>query len=141
MPNLFEGIFKLLTLDPREERKKHELSYANRNEKLKVFDWHKAAHLIREKQPHEARAGLAGDWVFSNVLIYQEGEIPEDAVDEKGFGYFYLCSNWAVPTLELDGEQQECWVSGDERPEWEDGHTFWPQSARDILHGQTDNNV
>jgi len=40
-----------------------------------------------------------------------------------------LTSNWAIPTLVIEGEEIECFVE-DER--W-DAHTKWPQSALDIL--------
>ena len=33
---------------------------ANRHKELKVFDWDRAAQLIKEKQPEIARAGLSG---------------------------------------------------------------------------------
>jgi hypothetical protein len=43
---------------------------ANRGKELKVFDWEKAARLIRERSPESVWAGLSGDWECDLVVKY-----------------------------------------------------------------------
>lgn len=38
------------------------MGQARRDQPLKVFDWDRAAALVRERNPVTARAGLALDW-------------------------------------------------------------------------------
>ena len=64
--------------------------------KLRVFDWTKAAHLIKEQKPDVAEAGLAGDWEYTGGIIYEDGK-----PDKKS--YTYLASLWAIPQIKLDG--------------------------------------
>lgn len=92
------------------------------NRKRRVFDWDKAARLIKENKPFEARAGLSGDWEWTGGTIYRDGK----TVDE----YTYLSSNWATPELELDGKVVDCFTTEDSG--W-DAHTKWPESALKIL--------
>lgn len=91
----------------------------------RVFDWDKAARLIKEKKPLEARAGLGSDWEWTAGTIYKDGQI----VDE----YTYLSSNWATPQLELDGEVIDCFTMEDKG--W-DACTKWPDSALKILESE-----
>lgn len=91
----------------------------------KVFDWHKAADLIREHKPRKVYAGLQGDWGCTCGLIFSEGKsLPCRETS-------YLRSNWALPLIELDGKQFECWVLDTPRtnPEGWEAQTFWPPSA------------
>ena len=37
-----------------------------------VFDWHKAAEIIRDKKPSEAEAGLSQDWEWTGGVIYRD---------------------------------------------------------------------
>lgn len=98
---------------------------ANRGKPLMVFDWDKAARLIKEAGAKNASAGLAGDWGYTGGEILVDGEIPDDS-------YCYLASTWATPELEIDGMRQDCYRMEDEVPDWDSG-TFWPESAREIL--------
>jgi len=93
----------------------------------RVFDWDKAATLIRERKPVEASAGLAGDWDWTGGTIYENGQ---PVAAEKT--YVYLSSNWATPTLNMDGDEVECWKYASETPGWNE-HTYWPESARELL--------
>ena len=98
--------------------------------KHRVFDWHKAARRIRESGAKRASAGLSGDWEYTGGLIFSDGKpVPKEDT------YVYLCSNWATPELELDGDTEDCWIySGPEtNPEGWDANTYWPDSARRIL--------
>lgn len=96
----------------------------NRSKPLRVFDWDKAADLIKEKKPLRAVAGLQEDMEWTSGEIYLDGK---PVLDE----YTYLSSTWATPILDLDGEDVECWVY-EEDSEWNSG-TKWPESALAIL--------
>lgn len=102
-------------------------SQAAAGAKQRVFDWDKAATLIRERQPKQARAGLKSDWEWTGGTIFEDGEIVKDS-------YTYLSSNWAIPELELDGDLVDCWKYADETPGWNAG-TKWPESALKIVKG------
>lgn len=106
----------------------YALGKANQDKEPMVFDWHKAAQLIKEKKPTFVQAGLAGDWSYTGDKIYENGEPKCD----QDLNYCYLKSTWATPTIELDGVKQDCFVMAHEQPEWH-AKTLWPQSALDIL--------
>lgn len=99
----------------------------NRGKELMVFDWEKAARLIKERNAREASAGLSGDWEYTGGDILQDGKpIPREET------YTYLASTWATPELEIDGEIIPCYRMQSETPNW-DSDTFWPEEARNIL--------
>lgn len=112
--------------------KAFEMGLANRNKPRRVFDWAKAARIIRDREAAgekvHASAGLAGDWEYTGGDIYREGSlVPNDDT------YTYLMSTWAVPLLSINGEVSECYIMEDERPEW-NASTYWPQEALEILN-------
>ena len=95
----------------------------------RVFDWRKAARLIKEHKPTRASAGLQSDWEWTGGTIYENGKPDIES-------YTYLGSTWAIPELEMDGHVQECFIDLDKdepNPENWDCHTKWPQSALDLL--------
>lgn len=96
-------------------------------EPLMVFDWEKAARLIRERKPAEASAGLRGDWGYTGGVIYRDGAVVTD-------DYTYLASIWAKPELDMDGDIVPCWRLASDSPGW-DAETKWPESATVILAG------
>ena len=97
--------------------------------KQRVFDWDKAAKLIREHQPKTAEAGLKGDWEYTGGYIYRDGKADMES-------YCYLSSTWATPQLVMDGGTPiDCWVWGHET-EWK-ADTRWPESALAILEAPT----
>lgn len=101
----------------------------------KVFDWRKAAELIREKQPNSAEAGLSGDWDYTAGVIYRNG-----AIVPRLECYTYLASLWATPMLILSyangkDEEIECWIAASESDY--DAHTYWPDDALAILQQTT----
>ena len=98
---------------------------ANRGKELMVFDWDRAARLIRERKPECASAGLRSDWEYTGGTIYEDGKPVMD-------DYTYLASTWAVPELDMDGEIVECYRMQHEVPQW-DENTKWPYSALTIL--------
>ena len=89
-----------------------------------VFDWDRAAELIRERQPITASASLAQDWEYTGGTIYENGEPIRDS-------YTYLSSNWATPELDMDGDVVPCWKYKSET-KW-DSDTKWPETALAIL--------
>lgn len=101
---------------------------ANRGKELMVFDWDKAAKLIRERKPEYVSAGLRGDWENTGGTIYEDGK-PVMA------DYTYLASTWAVPELCIDWEIIDCYRMKHETPRW-GPDTKWPQSALDILSAE-----
>ena len=98
---------------------------ANRGRPLMVFDWDKAARLIRERGAKEASAGLSGDWEWTGGEILVDGKPHHEA-------YTYLASTWATPELDIDGDRVDCFRMETEVPGW-GSSTKWPESALAIL--------
>ena len=98
---------------------------SNRGKEMMIFDWDKAAELIRERKPETASAGLSGAWGLTGGEIYRSGEIVDDE-------YTFLGSTWATPLLEMDGAETECYRMQSETPDW-DENTKWPKTALFIL--------
>lgn len=133
----------------------------NIDKPLMVFDWCKAARLIKNFNAHSALAGLCNDWKWTGGEILNDGK-PID----KNETYVYLASTWAVPELEMlwtrpykkedyinswivkYGEKLvveanldqrfiyrarvDCYITHPEREEW-NSHTYWPKEALEIL--------
>lgn len=95
----------------------------------KVFDWEKAAQLIKKHKPEKAIAGLESDFEWTGDTIYEDGKIKKDSSP-------YLSSNWANPLLVLDGDEFECYATESQLKkrglQWDSG-TVWPKSSLDIL--------
>lgn len=91
-----------------------------------VFDWDKAATLIKQSGCQSASAGLRDDWAWTGGCIFTDGKPDMD-------DYTYLASTWAVPEIEIDGELQDCFRMQSETPGW-DASTKWPDSALSILN-------
>ena len=108
------------------------MAEANSNRQQMVFDWVKAAALIKERNPSTASAGLRGDWEWTGGDIYRDGSpVPEDET------YVCLSSNWATPEIDLDGDVLECFILQDQVPDW-DANTYWPPEARAVLDETAD---
>lgn len=103
---------------------------ANRHKELMVFDWDKAARMIRESKCDVARAGLRSDWEYTGGMIFSDGEPVKD-------DYTFLASTWAVPEIEIDYNLYECYKMQGETDGW-NADTKWPQSALDILNGKSE---
>ena len=104
------------------------MSLTAKGKEQMVFDWDKAAQLIRERKPQSASAGLAGDWEYTGGIIYEDGKpVPKEST------YVYLSSNWATPELEIDGVTIPCFKMQNVAPDL-DAHTYWPESAITILN-------
>lgn len=101
----------------------------NRGKEMMVFDWDKAARLIRENNAVNASAGLRGDWEYTGGVIIENGEPVFDS-------YTYLASTWAVPELNIEGTIIPCYKMQHEVPKW-GSKTKWPKSALSILRGES----
>jgi len=117
-----------VSIDVMGRVKRAELSKGN---VPKVFDWDKAAQIIKSRNISNASAGLQGDLSATCGDILEEGVIPEE-------GYAYLMSTWAIPVLiinpyTVEEEEIECWRWLTDVPYW-GSDTFWPDSARDIFN-------
>lgn len=114
------------------------MGQANRGKPLKVFDWNKAATLIKKYGATNARAGLERDWGYTGGTILTDGK---PVIDD----YTYLASTWATPQIEINDEEIDCYIMEDKVPEeWFESikgrdknhaHIKWPKSALDILKG------
>jgi hypothetical protein len=103
------------------------MGQANKGNELKVFDWDKAAKLIKKEKPEIASAGLQGDWEYTGGEIFKCGKpIPKEDT------YVYLASTWATPELDMDGNRIDCYKMQSKTPNW-DSDTYWPDSAVTIL--------
>ena len=96
----------------------------------KVFDWKKAAEIIKERRPSRADAGLSEDWSFTSGTIYENGSIVKDS-------YTFLSSSWATPVICLyfndsDGFTEIDCYQDQSKCDYYFG-TKWPQEAIDIL--------
>lgn len=102
---------------------------ANRGKEKKVFDWDKAAKLIKNSKCDYAAAGLAEDWEYTGDTIYKDGK---PYIDK--YSTIYLASTWATPVLIIDGDETDCYIMEHET-KW-NADTKWPKSALDILNGK-----
>jgi len=94
--------------------------------RMMVFDWDKAARIIKERGATEASAGLSEDWEYTGGEILSDGKpVPKEDT------YVYLASLWATPELDIDGDLIDCWKYQEETPGW-DENTYWPQSALEL---------
>ena len=103
------------------------MGQANRGKEQMVFDWEKAAKIIKERKPTVA-AGLRSDWEYTGGTIYRDGKPVKNE-------YCYLASTWAVPELDVDGDIIECYRMASDTPGW-DSDTLWPKTALEILENE-----
>lgn len=89
-----------------------------------VFDWDKAAKIIKETNPKYASAGLRDDWSNTGGTIWEEGK-------PVFSNYTFLASWWADPMLVTSERGYECYVPHGST-EWS-AETKWPESALKIL--------
>ena len=95
-----------------------------------VFDWERAADLLRKRRPRAAYVSMVGKRERSTpVLIYKDGEIVHDSL--YGWGYY---DAFDTPTLLIDGDEIECFRLENTITTWALGD-YWPESARRILKG------
>ena len=95
-----------------------------------VFDWDKAARLIKERKAKEASAGLSGDWEYTGGTIFEDGKPNME-------DYTFLSSTWATPEIDIDGIVHDCYIMASKVPiSWgKEYHSIkWPKSALKILN-------
>ncbi len=97
---------------------------ANRDKPMMVFDWDKAAQIIKERGATSAEAGLQGDMEYTGGSILDHGA---PNIDD----YTYLASTWATPILVINGEEIPCWRYASECGY--DAGTKWPASALSLV--------
>jgi len=105
------------------------MGQANRGKDLMVFDWNRAAEIIKSSGVDSASAGLSGDWGNTGGYIFTKGK-------PNHYGYTRLASTWATPELEINGEFIPCFIMENDVPkEWGDNLMFlnWPESALKII--------
>jgi len=103
------------------------LGGANSGKEQMVFDWDRAAQLIKDTKPEVASAGLESDWEWTGGEIWRDGKsVPKDETD------VYLASTWATPELDMDGVVIPCYKMQSEVPDW-DSDTYWPESAKNLI--------
>lgn len=83
---------------------------------MKYMDWKKVQQIVDEHPNSVIYAGLQEDWGNTSGVIYKNGKYYDG-------GFFYGCSVWATPIVDVDGEEIECWTyeatkEGSELPEW-----------------------
>lgn len=103
---------------------------------MKVFDWIKAANILKERQPKEAVAGLQNNLEHTSGLIWRDGKpCPKEET------YTYLSSSRATPVLFLDEEPGiDCWIDLDfDNPFGWTCSTYWPKEALAVLYDQPEN--
>lgn len=108
----------------------------NRNQQ-KVFDWDKAAELIKKYYKEDSNivveAGLDGDWDYTGGIIFEESKPTTEH-------YTYLSSNWAIPILWIkfsnsnkEDEEIPCWITGNTRFNSE---SKWDEQSLKILQDE-----
>lgn len=101
----------------------------SRHKEPKVFDWKKAANLIKELNGQDASAGLIEDWEWTGGEIFRDGKIvPEEDT------YVYLLSTWATPVVIIDDVEYDCYVMKSKTKY--DAETYWPEDAVKILNNK-----
>lgn len=104
-----------------------EMGRLNRHKELMVFDWIKAAEIIRYYNVKNACVGLHGDWLQDGNSILKDGRPVREC-------RVFFASTWAEPELKIGNKIIKCYRMQNEVPSW-DGKTYWPKEALDILHG------
>lgn len=95
----------------------------------KVFDWDKAARIIRERKGETASAGLIEDWTWTSGVIWEDGKPVRD-------DYTYLASFWATPVLKIGEDCIPCWT--DKSKCRFNEKTKWPEHAVKIVNGEAE---
>ena len=99
----------------------------NESKDGKVFDWDKAAKIIKERKLETASAGMAEDWFWTGTTIYKNSRPIKN-------NYTCLASNWATPVLRFNDEEIVCYQPRGYHG-W-DEDTRWPKSALKILNSK-----
>lgn len=79
--------------------------------KERKYDYNKAIKRIKETKPTEAYLGMLEDWGWTYKKVYENGKFLVD-LKKKPLIHNISGSVWATPTLELDGNKEDCFVGG-----------------------------
>ena len=88
----------------------------------KRYDYAKAKRLILETKPNEAGLFMATDkgWTYETVWTNRKFVVDLDKEPEIAG----ICGSlWATPMLDMDGEEQECYVEVPVKEEMESAET------------------
>lgn len=99
----------------------------SKGEEQNVFDWTRAAEIIKDRDIKNASAGLAEDWDMTNGQILVNGK-PKG----KNKSNIFLGSTWATPVLVIGDEIIPCYRLESDTPGW-NSITHWPEEALAIL--------
>jgi hypothetical protein len=89
---------------------------------MKIFDWAKAAKLIKKYNADHAEAGLMEDWEMTSETIWCDNKPEREAGN-------FLYSDWATPALQIGDALYRCYKYGEEI-------TGWTKEALAILGAQ-----
>ena len=96
--------------------------------KLKVFDWARAAEILRERGLPDAEAGLQNDMEWTGGSIMRDHKpVPREET------YTFLASIWATPILVINDEEISCWKYDDNSHNTAAAETYWPDYAVQAL--------
>lgn len=85
-----------------------ESARANKNP-FKKYDYKKAIERINEVKPNTASLGISEDWGCTAYEVYTNGMFIIDLTESPNIAGIDG-SIGGTPTLELDGEQEDCWI-------------------------------
>jgi hypothetical protein len=122
---LAKGVYKEKSMNTLRAMK---MGQRSKGRERKVFDWDKAATIIKERHPKQAVAGLEELMEWTAGVIWEDGHIVVDS-------YTYLASTWATPVLVLDGDEIiPCYLMTSKTTYT--SKTKWPESAVAIIEGE-----
>jgi hypothetical protein len=76
---------------------------------MKEYDYEKAKRRILEVKPNEAGLFMAGDKGWTYETVWEDEKFVIN-LDEKPEIAGITGSVWATPMLDMDGEEEECFV-------------------------------
>lgn len=94
---------------------------------MKIFNWLKAAQLIKAKGCDSAIAFLQNDRYHTAGFIFLDGEIVS-----RSDSTAYLASEVDEPVIEIAGEVISCGIEESDSPGWS-LETWWPDEAVEVL--------
>jgi len=97
---------------------------------IMVFDWHKAASIIKNRTPQQASVGLYSDLGYTQGGRGRSNSTSVFAEFTGGHLYFngapvkmedahsFLVRSRSVPEIEVDGAVEECVIERSKTPGW-----------------------
>lgn len=75
------------------------------------YDYARAIKRITETNPKNAALGISQDWEWTATTVYEDGKWVVDLTTKPAIAGI-KGSIWGTPTLDMDGEQEDCYVEG-----------------------------